>query len=324
MIWVDQAARGLEHCCDKRIFVAKKKNVQADSSEIESLVRIKRLAIIAMFSDDELMERFVLKGGNALDLVLHVGTRASLDIDLSMENDFNPSELQNIWRRLEHNLQATFNPEGYQVFDVKLESKPETLSEELAAFWGGYQVTFKLIESGLQAEFAGDLGKMRRNAVLIGARGKFEIDISRFEYCRDKQGADFDGYRIYVYTPEMLVCEKLRAICQQMPEYGPVVKRTRPSTARARDFVDIHTAIERFGLDLLSADNTLLLKNIFEAKRVPLGLLGRVADCGEFHRPDFEAVRATVKPGVLLQDFDFYFGYVVSLCGRVSKALGNV
>jgi hypothetical protein len=35
-------------------------------------------------------------------------------------------------------------------------------------------------------------------------------------------------------------------------------------------------------------------------------------------------VRATVKPGVVLQDFDFYFLYVVSLCERLLKTLGNV
>ncbi len=304
--------------------MAKKKNVHVGMSEIEWLERIKRLAIIAMFSDDELMERFVLKGGNALDLVLHVGTRASLDIDLSIESDFKLSELQNIRQRLEDNLQATFKPEGYQIFDVRLEPKPEMLSEELAGFWGGYDLRFKLIESERQLEFAGDLEKMRRNAVLIGAKGKFEIDISRFEYCRDKKATDFDGYRIYVYTPEMLVSEKLRAICQQMPEYGPVIKRSRPSTARARDFVDIYATIERFKLDMLVPSNIQLLDNIFDAKRVPPELLGRVADYREFHSPDFQAVRATVKPGVTLQDFDFYFGYVVTLCERLLEALGNV
>lgn len=304
--------------------MGKKKKLLAGLSENEWLERIKRLAIVAMFSDDELMERFVLKGGNALDLVLHVGTRASLDIDLSMEDDFDLPSLENVQQRLDDNLRATFKPEGYQVFDVKLEPKPEMLSEELAGFWGGYSLTFKLIESGRHGELAGDLEKMRRNAVLIGAKGKFEIDISRFEYCRDKKAATFDGYRIYVYTPEMLVCEKLRAICQQMSEYGPVVKRTRPAAARARDFLDIYETIERCGLDMLTSANIRLLRHIFEAKRVPLELLSRVARYREFHRPDFEAVRATVKPGMTLHHFDFYCDYVVILCERLLKALGNM
>jgi hypothetical protein len=304
--------------------VAKKRNVQAGMSELEWLERIKRLVIIAVFSDDELMERFVLKGGNALDLVLHVGTRASLDIDLSMENDFEFSELENIRDRLDDNLQATFKPEGYQVFDVKLEPKPEMVSEELAGFWGGYNVTFKLIESGRHLELAADLETMRRNSVQIGPKGKFEIDISKFEYCRDKQAADFDGYRIYVYTPEMLVCEKLRAICQQMAEYGPVVKRTRPATARARDFLDIYVTVRELKLDMLAPSNLRLLNHIFEAKRVPWELLGKVAEYREFHRPDFEAVRATVKPGITLGDFELYFRFVVTLCESLLKPLRNV
>lgn len=304
--------------------MAKKENLQAGLSEHEWLERIKRLAIVAMFSDDDLMERFVLKGGNALDLVLHVGTRASLDINLSMETDFDLSELEKVRQRLDDGLQATFKPEGYQVFDVKLEPKPEMLSEELAGFWGGYSLTFKLVESGRHVELAGDLEKMRRNAVLIGAKGKFEINISRFEYCRDKKAVDFDGYRIYVYTPEMLVCEKLRAICQQMPEYGPVVKRTRPGTARARDFLDIYATVEQLRLDMLAPSNVRLLCCTFQAKRVPLELLGRVVLYPESHRLDFEAVRATVKPGIALRDFDFYFAYVVTLCEHLSKALGNV
>lgn len=304
--------------------MAKKKNFPAGRWEDEWLERIKRLAIVAMFSDDDLMERLVLKGGNALDFVWHLGTRASLDIDLSMEDDFDLSELEKVRQRLDDGLQATFQPEGYRVFDVKLVPKPETLSEELARFWGGYSLTFKLVESGRHVELAGDLEQLRRNAVLIGAKGRFEIDISRFEYCRDKKAVDFDGYRIYVYTPEMLVCEKLRAICQQMPEYGPVVKRTRPGAARARDFLDIYTAIEQLKLDMLAPGNLSLLCCIFQAKRVPLELLSKVVLHPVSHRLDFEAVRATVKPGIALGDFDFYFGYVVTLCERLSKALGNV
>lgn len=40
-----------------------------DVLDLNFLERIKTLAIVAMFSDDDLMERLVLKGGNALDIV---------------------------------------------------------------------------------------------------------------------------------------------------------------------------------------------------------------------------------------------------------------
>jgi hypothetical protein len=240
-----------------------------------------------------------------------------------MEMDFAQAELEDIRQRLEKGLQAVFAPEGYKVFDVTLEEKPPSVSPEVAGFWGGYSVTFKLIEIAQYRTREGDLESMRRNAVLFGAKGKFEIDISKFEYCRTKQAAQIDGCPIFTYTPEMLICEKLRAICQQMPDYGPIVKRTRPGAARARDFVDIQVLIERFSIEMTSPHNLDLLRAIFDAKRVPLPLLAKVPDFRDFHSADFQAVRDSVKPGVAIQDFDFYFDFVTGLCARLLKALGN-
>jgi hypothetical protein len=118
-----------------------------------------------------------------------------------------------------------------------------------------------------------------------------------------------------------MICEKLRAICQQMAEYGPVVKRnTRPGGARARDFVDIHTIMTECPLDMHSDESKLLLAHMFEAKRVPLALLDLIPNYREFHRRDFPAVLATVKAGVQLKDFDFYFDFVVELANKLRAA----
>ena len=62
-------------------------------SESDRLREIRRLAIIGMFSDDDLMETLVLKGGNALDIVYEVAQRASLDLDFSIEGSFTAEEL---------------------------------------------------------------------------------------------------------------------------------------------------------------------------------------------------------------------------------------
>src|SRR5258706_7054219 len=72
--------------------------------------RIKRLVIVAMFSDDDLMERLVLKGGNALDLVFGVAARASVDVDFSMAGDFD-EDLASVHHRLERALVATLRAE---------------------------------------------------------------------------------------------------------------------------------------------------------------------------------------------------------------------
>jgi hypothetical protein len=265
----------------------------------------------------------VLKGGNALNLVLQIGTRASADIDLSMENDFPPEDLEAIRSRLENRLQEVFNAEHYHVFDVTLEPKPDPVSPELAKFWGGYSAAFKLIEEKHFQKSGGNLTSMRRTTLKIGAWGKFEIDISKFEYCIPKRAFDMDGYQVFVYTTEMLVAEKLRAICQQMPEYGPVVKRSRPGSARARDFLDIHTLITHFKLDMTAPKNLELIKLVFEAKRVPLELIGKIKDFREFHEADFKSVMDTVKPAVVLRDFDFYFDFVLQQAGKLLKALGD-
>jgi len=245
--------------------MAKKKTPSADTAEYEQSERIKRLVVIGIFSDDYLMERLVLKGGNALNLVLEIGTRASVDIDLSMENDFPPKELEAVRIRLENRLQEVFNAEHFHVFDVTLESKPDLVSPEVAKFWGGYLATFKLIEETHLKQCAGNLAAMRRNSLKVGAKGKFEIDISKFEYCARKTAVDMDGFQVFVYSNEMIVAEKLRAICQQMPEYGPVVYRARPGSARARDFLDIYTLITHFKLDIATPKNLGLIKLVFEA-----------------------------------------------------------
>ena len=50
--------------------------------------KIKKLAVTAMFSDDDLMDQLVLKGGNAMALIHKLTSRESVDIDFSMSHDF--------------------------------------------------------------------------------------------------------------------------------------------------------------------------------------------------------------------------------------------
>lgn len=56
------------------------------------LAEIRKLVIIAMFSDDVLFKRLVLKGGNAISLVYGYGARGSLDVDFSIDGDFDDLE----------------------------------------------------------------------------------------------------------------------------------------------------------------------------------------------------------------------------------------
>lgn len=299
-----------------------KRRKNSATEELERRERIKKLVIIAMFSDDALMERFVLKGGNALDIIHKVGTRASVDIDLSIDGDFDPDERYLLQSRIEKVLRETFRPEGYEVFDIRLDERPPGLTPDVKDFWGGYSVQFKLIELDRYAVLREDIEALRKHAVQLGQGPKFLIDISKHEYTVGKVRVDLDGFAIFVYTPDMIACEKLRAICQQMPEYGPVVKRGRSGSARARDFIDIYSLLSERAVDLTTPENRELLASIFAAKRVKLSLLGLVGNYREFHRTNYDAVAATVKAGVKLKGFDFYFDFTLSMIKQL-KPLGD-
>jgi hypothetical protein len=300
--------------------VAKGK-VNKKSEELAVLDRVKRLAVMAMFSDDALLDELVLKGGNAMALIHKLTSRESVDLDFSMRHDF-PDGVKTVTDRIAAALTRTFRPEGYEPFDIKMAEKPNHLTPDMATFWGGYAVEFKLITNKQYAANKDNLEQLRREALSIGRGQKFLIDISRFEYVDDKEENELGGYRIYVYSPTMIACEKLRAICQQMEEYAPVVKRgdKRPGSQRARDFFDIYTLVETLQLNLVSTKAVNMTRAMFKLKRVELAWLGNIEKYREFHRAGFTAVQDTVSPGVEIKSFDFYFDYVVDLARRVMEA----
>lgn len=288
------------------------------------LRKLRQLAIISLFADDVLMEKFVLKGGNAIDIAYDINERSSLDVDVSMESDFAPAELDSVKVRLETALRKTFDDAGYAVFDVVLEKKPATDFPETKEFWGGYSLLFKIIDKAGYQKFQTDKPGLRRHAIIVGEanRRKFQVDISKFEYCRPKTSTTLDGYKIYVYTPTMVIYEKLRAICQQTVGYGKVVKLNR--RGRAKDFYDICTIQD--SLDdpdqLFHPDNLAILRQIFAAKRVTPDLLGKIEADRAFHEDTFQQVRATVYGSRRLEPFDFYFNEVLKLARRL-KSLWN-
>ncbi len=244
-----------------------------------------------------------------------------MDLDFSIEGEFETPQL--LEEKVSKVLNATLGEEGYVVFDINVREVPPGLTVEMKDFWGGYKVDFKIIDKEQHDQFKGDMHSLRMRARPLGERGspKFKIDISKHAYCGPKCSTLLDGYTIYTYSPEMVVSEKLRAICQQMPEYVQIV-RSNPS-ARARDFLDIHTLVEHFEISLEADLFREILERMFTIKRVPVELIGKIAEFREYHRPDFIAVQATVKPGIQLRDFDFYFDYVIGKC-RSLEPLWNV
>lgn len=286
------------------------------------LVRIKELAVIGMFSDDVLMNALVLKGGNALDLIYRISIRASVDVDFSMQADF-PGGLEAFRARVEASLTQTYAEEGLHAFDFKITDEPEGLTDDLKSFWGGYFIEFKLIEVEKARELGGDVEAMRRQAINLGKGLKFMIEVSRFEFLAGRERRDFYGYQVFVYSPAMILAEKLRALCQQMAEYGPIVKRGRAGSSRARDFIDIYLLATEAGVDITTPENRALLKSVFDAKHVPQEFLQLLPNYKAFHEASFPAVRETLKGGAQLREFDFYFAFVLDLAAKLQPT-GNV
>jgi len=270
---------------------------------------IKKSVIIAIFEIDELLNIVVLKGGNAIDLIYMVSARSSLDVDFSLEKDF-PGDIGKIREAISNSLSRIFGERGYVVFDFDLYPRPEISEQEKDDFWGGYRAEFKIISKEDYNKLDQDLNSVRRNAIVVapGQRRKFYIEFSKYEFCKQKVRKELDNYYIFVYTPEMLVVEKIRSICQQMEEYE---QRKHAPTARARDFIDIYVLCEHFNIDLTLEHNISLLQDVFKAKRVPLALIGNIEKYREFHRSDFASVNDTIKPSFHIETFDFYFDYLL-------------
>jgi hypothetical protein len=280
-----------------------------------TFAEIRRLVVTAAFSDDRLLEKFVLKGGNALTLVHELNLRSSLDIDLSMDSDF--EDQHDAKFRLFRALDDRFDSAGFVIFDKKFEPKPPPDGSPPHPRWGGYQVEFKMLPKSKYEAYRGDLDRIRREATVIGPmqRRIFRIEISKHEYCGKKSQAELDDYTIYVYTPAMIAIEKLRAICQQTLEY-PLLRTKR---GRARDFFDIFVIVTEKGIDLGTEENLELIRHIFSAKDVPLDLLQEIRNYREFHRPDWISVENSVSTRLL--PFDFYFDFVLRETEKL-KSLG--
>ena len=262
---------------------------------------VRRTVIIAMFSDDVLYEKLVVKGGNALRLVHGIGPRVSLDLDFSTEGELDEEDTA---RRIERSLEDRFETLRLRVFDFKFARRPAVVQDQRFA---GYQAVFKLMPEDRAAILRRDIARGRREALVVGHNQErtFTIDISSNEFCEASEVVDFDLFKIRVYSPAMIAIEKYRALCQQSDRY-----EARPRKAqRARDFLDIHSIVTSRMIDLTTPENRELFHRIFEAKLVPLDLLADIPLYREFHRENWPSVVHSARAN--LRPFDEYFDFVV-------------
>lgn len=276
-------------------------------------LKIKKLTLISLVSDDILMNKLVLKGGTCLELAYKIHTRSSKDIDFSIDNEFTAEEKNQIVNNLPEIFNKNFGKIGYYAFDFKIKDKPIHIPVNVKMT--GYNLSFKLASYDVYEKFKDDIIKLRNRALSLGQSDKkdFVIDISKFEYVQNKEEKEIDGHKIYVYPPVMIICEKLRAICQKMKEY-----RNNPEDIdlpRARDFWDIYLVQENLPrVDFKLQENRDILKRVFDAKDVNMNLLLKLEEKRHIHEDDFRNVQLTdVTNQKYPTVFDFYFEYVLGL-----------
>jgi hypothetical protein len=131
-----------------------------------------------MFSDDTLFNRLALKGGNALNLIYGYGMRSSLDVDLSLEDDFDNPE--DSGKRIVQSLSSRFAEAGLTVFDAKFGKKPAKENPD-SDNWGGYEAEFKLMETDKYNRLKEDIDRVRRESLVIGQGQErvFRVQISK-------------------------------------------------------------------------------------------------------------------------------------------------
>jgi hypothetical protein len=263
----------------------------------------------ALYSDDLLSSLLVLKGGNALALAYRVGGRTSLDLDFSIEKDFD--NLQEISVRMERALSVSFGAVGIRLFDFGLVPRPKTGNWE---WWGGYSAEFKLIPEDLANQLSSSANDMRRQALTVdpgSQRRKYTIEISKHEFCSDKRVQTIDDFGVCVYSPLLLAAEKLRALLQQHPDYAQIDLRSKRS--RARDLYDIWVVSDFFSIKLEAHLPTV--KSVFDSKKVDLDLLRRLPELRALHMASWPDVELAVTGP--LENFDFYFDFVVAAAEKL-------
>ncbi|MEI6293938.1 MAG: hypothetical protein WCP36_09650 [Methanomicrobiales archaeon] len=81
--------------------------------------------------------------------------------------------------------------------------------------------------------------------------------------------------------------------------------------SRARDFYDIFNLIQNFKMDFKTKANIALAHDILAAKKVPLKFILQIDAQRELHRGSWESVIQTINQQEELQEFDFYYDFVL-------------
>jgi len=288
---------------------------------------IRNLVLKAIYLDDVLSELMVLKGGSAI--AMHqMTTRESFDLDFSLL-ELTVEDKNKLEEIFENAITSYFKEEGYTVFLYKFKEKPK-VQDSSKPDWGGYHISFKflpeesydkVVSTGKEATYLSALSNQFEE--FIGTREAVKIELSKKEYVHKFESIEVDDVEIKLYSGEMIIFEKLRAICQQMPEYEERNKKAQ----RARDFFDIYTVNRRVNIEHTKDEEKKelkeLIQNIFDIKNVPLDFLKKINEHKEFHRDSFQSVKEALYEHERgrLKEYDFYVDETIVIARWILKEL---
>lgn len=270
-----------------------------------SIDRVIEICLTAIYKNDLLNAKLYLKGGQYLRVKENLKNRFSVDTDFSYDGKIEESEVY--FETLKDCLIQEFHSNGFYLFAFKFSRRPKMLAADTPDFWIGWAVEFKFIESEKRNL---EIGQLNREAIIAEGTSspKVLIDISQSEYCGSSDIVKLKSVEVKTYSRELVILEKLRALCQQHPDY--LYKDGNP---RGRDYFDIEQlwskAISEPDLDEAVFKAGLLkhIKEVFAAKDVDLGLLKKIQEekFVDSQKLNWPSVEATVAKDVL-KPFDYY------------------
>lgn len=285
--------------------------------------QIRTTTLKALFSNDKLEGVLTLKGGTAMKL--HGLTeRESQDLDFSIRESIRFSK-EKEGPVFEKCIQDEFNKYGYKVLNFLFKDKPATRKDGLPPYWGGYEITFSIMPNERFEQLS---PKQLQNATMYaesieGNKKRIQIDLSFDEYTAGRVSKKIDGIDVYLYSPLMIIYEKIRASCQQLPSY----ELASSKKTRARDLYDIYrilTDIQHVNLydDVLNPSNHSIIRIMFDLKGVNLKLIPEIQSYKEELRRDYEDhVLPLIPRDKNPPEFDFLFSYAMELFLKLYQQL---
>ncbi|MEK6776603.1 MAG: nucleotidyl transferase AbiEii/AbiGii toxin family protein [bacterium] len=180
--------------------------------------------IIAIYQDRTAAAYLRLKGGSAMRLFDDLKSRLSTDADFSISKGI--ENKKDFFSGIKSSIARRFQKVGFNIIDFKCERRPRSRRADLPVWWGGWQCEFKLVAFEHRGK---SIETMRRNAMVPEGAGspKILLEISEYEYCGKKRVKTIQRVRIAGYSRELLVLEKMRAICQQHSDYKYRLSKNR-------------------------------------------------------------------------------------------------